>query len=606
MISNLPRPHEAAGHDTGRNIKAEHAGPLKDETRYRQVRRFFRRVMLHVIWWDIILNLPLLRRFRKPLATRWQQLARSYRIMAIDMGGVLIKLGQFLSTRVDLLPVEVTDELAKLQDQVPPVPFDDIVWQMESDFGRPVSEIFAWCAPHPIGAASLAQVHRAQLCNGENVVVKVLRPGIDRLVEADLAVLGQVIRRMKRYKPIRLRVDLDALIDEFTTRTRHELNLQTEAHNAERFAQHYQNDPQVHVLKIFWEATTPHTLTMEDVSYFRLDDVEAIQAAGIDLKAVAQKVFGLYLEQFFVHHFVHADPHAGNVFIKPLPHPLENGITAFGPGDDVPFCPDRPFQVAFVDFGMVADIPERLQGSFREYIIGIGTRDARRIVQSYVLGGSLRPGADLARIEALTQDTLDHFWGTLLGQFNGISLESYNRVMGQYFDVFQSAPFQFQAELLYVFRAMGILSGIIAHLDSQFDPWPQVVPLTQRLMQHNGTTSWQGWLQEGGGTVQLLSRLPTRLDEVLTLALRGKLTVQNTLAPDTQQTVQRLRQSVNRQTWITVAVGLFVSGMMWHVGHLIVATIAPPALPGPDASRIDLWLMGLAGVSFLWGMLRKV
>src|SRR5215217_571587 len=168
-----------------------------DFRRYRKVRRFVTRTFVQIVWWDVVLNVPGLRRFRRPPLVRYQAIARRYRALAGEMGGVLIKLGQFLSTRVDILPMEITQELAGLQDEVPPERFADVVRQIEEDFGRPLSQVFSWVAPEPIGAASLAQVHPARLPTGEEVVVKVLRPGIDVLVQTDLAAVRLAARLLK-------------------------------------------------------------------------------------------------------------------------------------------------------------------------------------------------------------------------------------------------------------------------------------------------------------------------------------------------------------------------------------------------------------------------
>src|SRR6185436_9960558 len=177
-------------------------------------------VFVHVMWWDVLLNAPGLRRFRRPATDRWARIARRYRHLASEMGGVLIKIGQFLSVRVDILPPEVTRELAGLQDEVPPERFEDVVRQIETDFGRPVGEVFAQVDPEPVGAASLAQVHPARLLSGEPVVVKVLRPGIDVLVETDLAAAGLAFRLLKVSRRLRRRVDLDRVADEIATTTR--------------------------------------------------------------------------------------------------------------------------------------------------------------------------------------------------------------------------------------------------------------------------------------------------------------------------------------------------------------------------------------------------
>ena len=187
-----------------------------DRRRYAVVRSFFIKVLVHLVFWDILLNRPGLRWLRRKPLPRWQKISRNYRQLAIEMGGVLIKLGQFLSVRVDILPPEVTVELAGLRDEIPAEPTAAITGQIEEDFGRPIETIFAWFSPEPIGAASLGQVHLARLAaDNSEVAVKVLRPGIDVLVETDLAAITLAVGWLKRYRRISSRVDLDWLIGSF-------------------------------------------------------------------------------------------------------------------------------------------------------------------------------------------------------------------------------------------------------------------------------------------------------------------------------------------------------------------------------------------------------
>ncbi|MCB0162237.1 MAG: AarF/ABC1/UbiB kinase family protein, partial [Caldilineaceae bacterium] len=199
-----------------------------------------------VLWWDIILRRPLLSRLRTPYIPRWQKIARDFRELAVEMGGVLIKLGQFLSVRVDLLPEEVLAELNGLQDEVPAEDFDAIVARIEGEFSQPIDEIFVWFSRAVLGSASLAQTHRAQLPSGETVVVKVLRPNIEIIVETDLIAIAEFVRRLKLYKPMRRAVDLDRLTDEFNRVTSRELDLLLEGRNAERFARDYADDDQIY------------------------------------------------------------------------------------------------------------------------------------------------------------------------------------------------------------------------------------------------------------------------------------------------------------------------------------------------------------------------
>lgn len=552
--------------------------------RYRKVRWFFARAFLHIIWWDIIINRPGLRWFRPDPLPRWRKIAARYRRLALEMGGVLIKLGQFLSIRVDVLPPEVTGELAGLQDEIPPEQFEAITAQIEADFDRPISEMFEWISPRAVGSASLAQAHLARLVDGQEVVLKVLRPGIDILVETDLAAIGLAIRWLKIYPRISDRVDLDWLAEEFTSTTRQELDFEQEGRNAERFAADFADDPQVYIPHVYWEYSARWTLTLENVGYIKIGDLQGIEAAGISRAEVARKLYNVYMEQIFVNNFVHADPHPGNLFVKPLPHP-ETEERAFRPGETVPYQADRPFQLVFVDFGMVAVIPDRLRSSLREYAIGFGTQDAHRVIKSYADAGILLPEADKQRLEEATADMLQRLWGVRMGQVRELAASEARYFLREYRDLVYEAPFQFPVDMLFVMRAIGILSGMATNLDPEFDPWTETIPFAERLAQEEMSRDYGEWLQEFVNLAQILFNFPTRLDRLLTQVERGQLTWQTALAPSARREVRRLEQAVNRLTWMVVAGSLLLAGVNLE-SHLS-----------------GLLLSGLAIVAFLWGML---
>jgi predicted unusual protein kinase regulating ubiquinone biosynthesis (AarF/ABC1/UbiB family) len=562
--------------------------------RYRKMRRFVTRTFLQALWWDVLLALPGLSRFRRPAAERYQRIARRYRALAVEMGGVLIKLGQFLSTRVDLLPAAVIGELAGLQDEVPPHPFPPIVRQIEEDFGRPLAEVFPRFDAEPVGAASLAQVHRARLPSGEQVVVKVLRPGIEMLVETDLAATALAIRLLKLWRRLRRRVDLDRLNQEFRTVTRRELDLAAEGKNAERFARNFEDDRRLCVPRVYWEQSAGRTLTLEDVGYLKITGLAALEEAGIDRSQVARNLYQVYMRQIFVHHFVHADPHPGNLFIRPLP---VAGETRFAPGDPVPAPAGggpRPFQLVFVDFGMMAEVPERLRAALREYLIGLGTRDAARVVRSYVDAGVLLPGADLRRLEQMHAALFDRFWGVRLGDLRDVALAEARGLLLEYRDLLYEAPFQVQVELLFVGRAVGLLSGLSTQLDPTFDPWAETLPFAEQLAAEQLRRGWRDWrdwreLASGLGVqATALLGLPRRVEALLNRAEQGGLEVQTALSPEARRTVERLDRAVRRLGWTVAAGALLVAGA-------VLRAVAP-------ADWLPLLLMALAAAVFLAGL----
>ena len=507
------------------------------------------------------------------------------------MGGVLIKLGQFLSVRVDILPREVTSELSGLRDEIPAEPIDAIIAQIEEDFGAPASDMFAWISPEPLGAASLGQAHCARLRKDQTeVVIKVLRPGIGILVETDLAAIRKALGWLKPYKQVSKRVCLDWLMTEFTSVTLAELDFTTEGKNGERFANDFADDPLVYVPAIYWDYSAPRTLTQENVSYIKISEMDKIAAVGINPEAIAKKLYTLYLRQVFETHFVHADPHPGNIFIKPLPTEDERkeGIALFTPQDEVPYHADRSFQIVFVDFGMVTEIPERLRLALREYVVGVGTRDAFRIVQAYVKAGTLLPGADTKRLEEAHEALLNQFWGANVSQMKGVVMAEASTLMREYRDIIYAAPFQLQADMLFTVRAMAILSGVATQLNHEFDPWEEIIPFADRLAANEIDLNWQQWLKEIVTLVQAVYNLPKKMENFLTLAQRGKLNIQTSFTPESKKVLVRLEKSVNRLSWLLVAAVLFAVGMRSD---------------GSDDEKILApVLLGLALLSFLWGL----
>ncbi|MGB3211748.1 MAG: AarF/UbiB family protein [Desulforhopalus sp.] len=589
---------------TGRNKLAEHSlikkgGPKGtvasesriDRQRYSTVRKFFIRTFLHFIFWDVILNRPVLRWLRTDPMKRWQEISQNYRELAIEMGGVLIKLGQFLSVRVDILPREVTSELAGLQDEIPAEESAAIIRQIEEDFDRPITAIFKYFSPVPVGAASLGQVHTARLAvDHTDVVVKVLRPDIEVLVETDLAAITLALGWLKRYPQVSRRVDLDWLMEEFSTVTRAELDFGAEGKNAERFAQDFQDDPGVYVPRIYWDYSAARTLTMENVGYIKVADRQAITATGIDPVDVAKKMYNFYLKQIFETHFVHADPHPGNIFIRPLPTGMEQerGLSEIRPGDQVQYQPDRPFQIVFVDFGMVTVIPGRLRSALREYVVGVGTRDAFRIVQAYVQAGTLLPGADLRRLEEVHQNLLDRFWGADARQMKNIVLAEAENFMREYRDVIYDAPFQFQADMLFAARAIAILSGIATNLDESFDPWQEIIPFAEGLAERELQMNWQEWLKEIVTFGQVLYRLPKSVEAMIAEAQRGDLTLKSSFAPESRRLLVQLERSINKLSWTIFSVALLVVGI----------TIRDNSSGG----WLSVTLIVLAVLLFIWGI----
>ncbi|MEJ2096339.1 MAG: AarF/UbiB family protein, partial [Deltaproteobacteria bacterium] len=412
----------------------------------------------------------------------------------------------------------------------------------------------------------------------------------DRLVETDLAVMHAVKKWLNLFKTIRSRVDLERLLREFSDTARNELDLFQERANIERFFEDFKTDPNVYIPRIYREFCTAHALTLENVFYIKITDISRIAACGIDCAEVADKLYSIYMKQIFVTNFIHADPHPGNLFVKPLPTETEikSGITEFTPRTGIPEKAARSFQIVFIDFGMTAFVSERLKNAMRMLAIGIGTQDTRKVVQAYVMAGVLQPGADLRQLEIIHEDWFQRMWGLQMGRLQEVAFKEASYFMKEYRDLLLDMPFQFQADLLFIGRAIGILAGISTKLDPEFDPWKKTIPYAKRFAIEELKADWQGWPEEIMMLGQHMLKIPSNLGQVLTKAKQGALSIRVSLSPETRRAIRRIDISVKRFSWTVLSTGLLVCGINLYIAG--------------KGELFGLAFILLAALSFLWGM----
>jgi len=546
--------------------------------RYRYIMAFFARAIAGFIFWEIILpRLGLRGLTRRTRSARYKQLAVQFRAMAIRMGGVMIKVGQFLSTRLDVLPVEITQELSGLQDEVPAEDFAAIRELAEAELGAPLEEKFERFDPQPLAAASLGQVHVARLqadaAEGQDfldVVVKIQRPFIDQLIRVDFSALHRVAGWLMRYKPISKRVDVRALISELESTVHREIDYLSEGKNAEAFGRNFAGHKMIHVPRVAWSRTTERVLTLENVYAIKITDYEAITAAGIDRADVAKVLFDIYLKQIFEDGFFHADPHPGNLFVTPRPVTEEN---------------KAGWQLTFVDFGMVGSVPEGLREGLRDMLIGVGTRNAAKVVESYQTLGVLLPGADLKLLEQAETQLFDRFWGMSMSELRNVDHREMGQFAMQFRELMYEMPFQLPHNLLLLGRTVAILSGMCTGLDPHFNLWGELAPYAQKLVKDAGVSSWEFWLDQIGELVKQLVALPAQTGRVMTRLERGELNV-NT--PQVNRQIYHLESAVNRLTGSVVFAAFLFGGVFLYRGEDILLAYV-------------FW--GLSGLALLWMML---
>jgi predicted unusual protein kinase regulating ubiquinone biosynthesis (AarF/ABC1/UbiB family) len=547
--------------------------PSRLRARYRYIMAFFARATASSIFWEIFLpRLGMRAISRRTRSQRLIQIASQFRAMAIRMGGVMIKVGQFLSARADVLPPEITEELSGLQDEVPAEDFAAIRQLAEAELGAPLEARFERFEIEPLAAASLGQVHRARLRNDaaqgfQDVVVKIQRPFIDQLIEVDFSALHRVAGWLMRYKPISKRVDVRALISELETTVYREIDYLAEGGNAEMFRKNFAESKRIHVPRLVWSQTTKRVLTLENVYAIKITDYNAITSAGIDRAEVARVLFKTYLKQIFEDGFFHADPHPGNLFVTPQP-------TAAGDGPT--------WQLTFVDFGMVGSVPEHLSEGLRELMIGIGTRDVARVVKSYQTLGVLLPGADLNLLERAGAQVFDRFWGMSMGELRSVDHRQMMQFAAQFRELMFEMPFQLPHNLLLLGRTVAILSGMCTGLDPNFNVWTQLAPYAQKLVRDEGVSNWDVWLNEIGELVRQLISLPSQAGRVLTRLERGELNVN---VPQVNRQIFHLEGAVNRLTGSIMFAAFLFGGVLLYQGGDI---------------RLGYLFWAFSGITLLW------
>ena len=459
-------------------------------SRYRRILRFFFRIMLRVVWWDVLLPRIGFRGLsNRTRSARMRSIAVSFRVLAVRQGGVLIKVGQFLSARLDVLPREVTAALADLQDEVGAERFEDIRRVIEGEFAEPLERRYVEFDPVPVASASIGQVHMARICSTAPdgspcpaVVVKVQRPNIQQIVEADLAAIRVAGGWLQRMESIRRHVHLPALIDEFSRTLFEEIDYVQEGKNAERFAAIFRGRDEVRVPDVVWSHTTRRVLTLQDVGAIKITDYAAIEAAGVDRGKVANRLLDIYLKQVFEDGFFHADPHPGNLFVLPEPR---------APGG---------WRLVFVDFGMTGTLPPDTFEGLRDALVSVGTRDSARLVGSFRKLRILLPGADLEMVERACERVFDTIWGKSTRDMMQMSRAEAAAFAEEFGDLLYEMPFQVPENLIMLGRCVSILSGMASGLDPDFNVWNGLAPYTRRLIQADGRGRVESILREASGS----------------------------------------------------------------------------------------------------------
>ena len=471
-----------------------------------------------------------------PRRSRSEPLGARIRGALEELGPIFVKFGQAVSTRRDLLPADIADELAKLQDQVPPFDSAEALEMVAAAFGRPADEVFAEFQREPLAAASVAQVHAATLHDGKDAVVKILRPRVHESIRKDLAVLHAVAELAERYWSEGRRLRPKEVVQEFETTLFNELDLMREAANAAQLRRNFDDSSMLYVPEVYWPYCRPNVLTMERIGGIPVSDIAALKAHGTNIRRLAENGVEVFFTQVFTHNFFHADMHPGNIFVD---------VTD----------PDQPRYVA-VDFGIVGALSPRDQHYLAANFLAFFKRDYNRVAKLHVDSGWVPPDTRVTELEAAIRSVCEPIFNKPLKDI------SFGLVLLRLFETARRFDMQVQPQLVLLQKTLLNIEGLGRQLYPQLDLWATAKPVLEQWMARrtDPRTHLRELLRNWPRITEDLLLLPDSIQQILrNAAASGALAGMAASGPEPRPrtgTAARLQP-------VIAGSALTVSGVLW-------------------------------------------
>lgn len=470
-----------------------------------------------------------------------------------ELGPTFVKLGQILSTRPDLVPHDFIVELERLQDRVAPIPTHVAKEIVQSELGRPLDEVFTSFEDQPLGAASLAQVHRATLKGGKVVAVKVQRPHVADVIKVDLEIMHNLATIAEHHLHEARLINLVGLVTEFHANIRKELDLRLEANNMRRFAHNFAGDPQIHVPAVYQELCTQHVLVMEYIQGIHISETERLIADGYDLSLIASRGADIALKSTFEHGFFHADPHPGNIFILP---------------DNV---------ICLLDYGMMGTISSHHRESLARLLITIAARNEKAMTRALLRLAEAQGMVDMERLEMDLSDIIEQYSYLPLREIR------LGDVLQQLLRLLTTHQLRFHIHLVWLFKSIATIEDAMHRLDADLDLIECTKPYAQQVLRRRFSALRQAseLYFIASDLVEFMKDLPYEARDVLRQLKKGQFKIEFEhvgLGP-----IQRTLNVVSNRIALAIILGALLVG-----SSLIVHSGVPPVLA-------DIPVIGLVG-----------
>jgi ubiquinone biosynthesis protein len=481
-----------------------------------------------------------------------------------DLGPIFVKFGQILSTRRDLLPNEVADELAKLQDAVPPFPGREARAQIEAAFGHPIEQVLDDFEETPMASASVAQVHAATLKNGKQVVVKVLRPGIERVIRRDLDLLYLIAGLANRYWKDGRRLRPLEVVEDYEKTILDELDLQREAANAAQLRRNWEGSHLLFVPEVYWDLTRKNVLVLERISGTPVSDIPSLKAQGISMRQLGEQGVEIFFTQVFRDNFFHADMHPGNIFVEPSGRYIA------------------------VDFGIVGSLTTEDQRYLAENLLAFFNRDYHRVAQLHVESEWVPQGTRVDEFEAAIRTVCEPIFNKPLSEI------SFGNFLLNLFQVARRFHMEIQPQLVLLQKTLLYIEGLGRQLYPELDLWATAKPYLERWMADQvGPKAFARKLRKNLPTItEHAADMPILLHKVLRDASEGRLEV-NWKSEELAELREELKEN-NRTTVSTITGGaMLISGTLF-------LTVAPSILLSAKiTAATGMALIGIGGLILL-------